>query len=77
MCWKDLIEIYQNDYGVSGNRRSCEKRLLTFYMLFGLTCCSDSPLDLTEILSSARKKNGAQQTESRREHGREGASNIT
>ena len=44
MCWKDLIEIYQNDYGVSGNQRSCEKRLLTFYMLFGLTCCSDSPL---------------------------------
>ena len=44
MCWKDPIEIYQNDYGVSGNQRSCEKRLLTFYMLFGLTCCSNSPL---------------------------------
>ena len=39
MCWKDLIEIYQNDYGVSGNRRSCETHLLTFYMLLGLTCC--------------------------------------
>ena len=44
MCWKDLVEIYKNDNGLGGNQCSCEKRLLTFYMLFGLTCCSDSPL---------------------------------
>ena len=35
-CWKGLFEIYKNDYRFSGNRRSCENHLSTFYMLYGL-----------------------------------------
>ena len=43
-CWEGLFDIYKNDYGFSGNRNSCENHLLTFYMLYGLTCSGDSPL---------------------------------